>query len=123
MAVAITLKHLGAHFKKSGQADKAVNVLQRALAIEEKALGPDDVVVATTLQALGVIYLNEGRYVEGEPLLLRALSIQEHVLGALHPRVATTLEACARLLRETGRLDAAVQAEAGIQRIHTAGKR
>jgi hypothetical protein len=37
--------------------------------------------------------------------------------------MATTLEYYARLLRETGRLDAAVQAETRIKRIHSAGKK
>ena len=120
MVVAITLRHLAEAYRRSGEAVKAVIMLERALAIDEQALGVDHAFLATTLQSLGLIFLNEGRYAESEPFLLRALYLQDHVEGAPHLRIATTLEYYARLLRETDRRDAAIQAETRLQDMHMA---
>lgn len=120
MVVAITLRHLAETYRRSGEAGKAVILLARALAIDEKALGLEHAHLVTTLQSLGLIFLNEGRYAESEPLLLRALHIQDHVEGGPHPRNTTTLEYYARLLHETDRHEAAVRVETRIQAMHAA---
>ena len=52
-----------------------------ALAIKEKALGPDHPDVGTTLNNLAALYEKQGRTTEAEPLLKRALTIREKALG------------------------------------------
>jgi tetratricopeptide (TPR) repeat protein len=79
----------------------------QALAIQEQALGPDDLVTAESVNNLAVLYMNQGRYEESEPLYRRALKIREERLGDSHREVATTLGNLAILLRQTGAYDEA----------------
>ncbi len=123
MAVASTLRHLAEIYRQSGEAEKAVTVLRRALAIDEKAFGTDHMGLTPTLQSISLIYLDEGRYAEGEPFIQRALDIQEHIGGTVHPKMAAMLEYYVKRLRETGRLDQALQVETRINRIQSAGQR
>src|SRR5262245_112712 len=48
---------------------------QRALALREKALGPEHPLVATSLHNLAGLYRAQGRYAEAEPRFQRALII------------------------------------------------
>ncbi len=77
---------------------QAEPLYQRALAIDEKALGPEHPAVATGLNNLALLYYAEGKYTEAEPLFRRALAIAEKALGPEHPQVATSLNsrACPR---------------------------
>ena len=73
----------------------------RALAIKEKALGPDHPTTATSLNNLALLYVNQGAYAKAEPLYLRALAINEKALGSNHPitlRVRENLERCRKAL-------------------------
>ena len=73
----------------------------RALAIREKALGPDHPDVAKSLNSFGHVYYLQKRYEECEGLLTRAFAIQESALGSNHPDVAYTLNNLAMVyLRE-----------------------
>ncbi len=90
-------------FTAQGKYAEAEPLYQRALAIREKALGPEHPNVATSLNNLAVLYHTQGRYTEAEPLYQRALAIHERVLGPEHPNVAQSLENYAVLLRKTGR--------------------
>ncbi len=92
-------------------------LLQRALAIREKALGPEHPRVATGLNNLASLYRDQGRYDEAEPLHQRALAIFEKALGPDHPDVATTLENYAALLQEVGRDAEAEEMEARAEAI------
>lgn len=64
---------------------------ERALALKEKALGPDHPDLAATLNNLAGVLSEAGDYAAARPLYERALSIQERVLGPDHPDVAVTL--------------------------------
>jgi hypothetical protein len=59
---------------------------RRALAINEKRLGPDRPTVATGLNNLAVLLQATNRLAEAEPLMRRALALNEKSLGADHPR-------------------------------------
>ena len=72
---------------------------KKALAITEKALGPEHPDVATSLNNLAALYESQGRYAEAEPLYKRALAIREKALGPEHPDVATSLNNLAVLYR------------------------
>jgi CHAT domain-containing protein/tetratricopeptide (TPR) repeat protein len=88
---------------QAGKFAEAVPLARRALAIQEKALGPNDPAVADMLGTLAVLYNGQGRYAEAEPLYSRALAIQEKVLGPDHPDVATALGNFGVLYKNQGR--------------------
>ena len=62
---------------------------RRALAIREKALGPDHPDVATSLNNLALLLQKKGNYAAAEPLCRRALAIYEKALGTNHPDTIT----------------------------------
>ena len=72
--------------------------LPAALAIDEKALGPDHPDVATILNNLGELLWDKGDYAGAEPLIRQALGIGEKALGPDHPDVAIRLNNLAELL-------------------------
>jgi tetratricopeptide (TPR) repeat protein len=74
-----------------------------ALAIDEKAFGPEHWETATDLNNLAELYRSQGRYPEAEPLYRRALAIDEKVLGPEHPDTATNLNNLALLLEGQGK--------------------
>ncbi|MGH6847493.1 MAG: tetratricopeptide repeat protein, partial [Methylocella sp.] len=55
-----------------GRYSEAEPLFQRALAIWEKALGPEHPDVATSLNNLALLYDAQGQYVQAEPLYRRA---------------------------------------------------
>ncbi len=85
----------------------AAPLLQRALAISEKALGPDHPDTASSLNCLAVLYRAQGRYEEAAPLYQRALAIREEALGPDHPYTATSLNNLAALYLSQGRYEEA----------------
>jgi hypothetical protein len=95
-----------------GQYAKAEPLYGRALAICEKALGPEHPDVATSLNNLAGLYANQGRYAKVESLYQRALAIYEEALGPEHPDVVARLENYALCLRAMGRFQEADPLEA-----------
>jgi tetratricopeptide (TPR) repeat protein len=75
---------------------------RRALAIAEKALGPDHPDTAGSLNNLASLLESKGDYAAAEPLYRRALAIAEKALGPDHPHTATSLENLAGLLESKG---------------------
>lgn len=61
---------------------------ERALKVQEKALGPEHADAVQTLTDLAICYLDQGLNEKGKPLLERALGMQEKALGPDHPDVA-----------------------------------
>src|SRR4029453_730245 len=72
-------------YNTQGRYAEAEPRYQRALAIREKALGPEHPDVAQSLNNLASLYQTQGRYTEAEPLYQRVLASRERVLGAEHP--------------------------------------
>lgn len=56
-----------------------------ALAIRERALGPNHPDVAQSLNNLGILYANQRKHAEAEPLYKRALEILKETWGLEHP--------------------------------------
>lgn len=79
------------NLRQKGKYDEALLLAERALAIQEKTLGPDHRDVADSLHALASLYDDKSDYAKAEPLNLRALDIREKTLGPDHPDVAKTL--------------------------------
>jgi len=77
-------------------------LLERALTIKEKALGPGHTSVALTLTNLANLQRKMGHPASARPLYERALAIQEKALGSAHPDVADTLDRLGEFLAEVG---------------------
>lgn len=80
------------------------NLYRRALAIQEKSLGPEHPALAATLNNLGALLDQRGKAGESEPLQRRALQILEKSLGPLHPDTAATLTTLAVSLDRQGKI-------------------
>jgi len=79
-----------------------------ALAINEKAFGPEHFRVANFLNLLAIRYHKQQRYKEAEGFYKRALTIFERELGINHPDVAKNLYSLATLLFQQERIAEAV---------------
>ena len=90
-------------------ASEVESLYRRAVAIQERALGPDHPALANTLANLGTLLDQRGKYSESEPLQRRAVDIFEKTLGPLHPDTAASLTTLALSLDRQGKL---VDAEA-----------
>ena len=89
-------------YQATGAYAKAEPLYQRALAIMEKALGPEHPNTATALNNLAWLYQATGAYAKAEPLFERALAIMEKALGPEHPDTARSLNNLALLYQATG---------------------
>jgi tetratricopeptide (TPR) repeat protein len=103
VAAARLLNQSGYYLDGRARYEEAEPLHQRALAIWEKALGPDHPDTAASLNNLAALYHNQGRYGEAEPLYQRALTIREKALGPDHPNTATSLNNLAEIYRSQGR--------------------
>ncbi len=89
---------------KAGDYAGAEQLARQALAVAERAFGPEHPDTATSLNNLAVVLPAQShQYGEVEPLLRRALTIREKVLGAEHPDTATSLNNLAGMLRDQDR--------------------
>ena len=93
----------GGSLVANGQLSEALPPVERALALREKALGPEHPEVALNLMALARLYSSvESKIAESEPLYLRALAIQEKTLGPDHSDTAINLTNLGDLYRKQG---------------------
>jgi len=86
---------------------EAEPLMRRALAMDEKAFGPEHPEVATDLNNLAQLLQDTNRLGEAEPLMRRALAMDEKAFGPEHPTVALRLNNLAQLLQDTNRLSEA----------------
>ena len=82
---------LGYHLRAIGDYEGARPYYERALAIREKALGPDHPDTALSLNNLGYLLQAMGNLAEARPYFERALAIREKALGPDHPDTANSL--------------------------------
>ncbi|MFH0341757.1 MAG: tetratricopeptide repeat protein [Chromatiales bacterium] len=85
-----------------GRYTEARPFLEKALAIREKALGPNHPDVALSLNNLADLDRAQGQYGKAEPLYQRALALWEKALGPEHPDVAISLNNLAALYYDQG---------------------
>ena len=85
------LTSLGVMHLYAGAVDRAREELREALAIRERALGPDHITVAHALDALGVAAEMADDLDEAVAHAERALAIRERLFGAGHPEIAYAL--------------------------------
>jgi CHAT domain-containing protein len=81
---------------------KAEPLYQRAVKIDEKALGPDHPDTAKALNNLAGLYSYMNDYGKAEPLFQRAVKIDEKALGSDHPDTAKALNNLALLYDSMG---------------------
>jgi tetratricopeptide (TPR) repeat protein len=100
---AFLLNVRGVLLLQMGKLEEAAAHHQRALAVREKALGPQHLDVAASLVNLAVVRQKQGRYEEARRLNERVLAIREEALGPQHTRVAGVLNNLGSLLEIEGR--------------------
>jgi len=98
------LSLLGISLFQLAQWTEAEPLMRRALATDERNVGPDHSDVARDLSNLAALLQATNRFAEAEPLMRRALAIDERSVGPDHAAVATDLNNLALLLEETNRL-------------------
>jgi tetratricopeptide (TPR) repeat protein len=99
---ALLLSRSGFYLEARARYREAEPLYQRALAILEKTLDPEDPVVASSLNNLAELYRAQGQYAKAEPFYERTLAIREKTLGPEHPVVATSLNNLALLYKIQG---------------------
>jgi tetratricopeptide (TPR) repeat protein len=100
----IILTNWGRSLVALGDYPRAEPLLESAVAIAERLLGPDteNPLAATMANNLAELFRSEGDYARAEPLSRRALGIREKALGPDHPDTATSLNNLATLLYSKG---------------------
>ena len=89
--LAQTYYGLGTVLDLSGDFANALSLEERALAIQEKMLAPDDPDLAKTLAYVGNVLDSLNQFDRARSFEERALTIQEKILGPNHPDVASSL--------------------------------
>jgi tetratricopeptide (TPR) repeat protein len=102
---AALLDRAGSYFEGRGIYSVVRPLFERALAINEKVLGPEHPETANSLNRLASLLWID--LTAARPLLERALAIREKVLGPEHPETATGLKDFADLLHDQGDFAAA----------------
>ncbi|MBI3610129.1 MAG: tetratricopeptide repeat protein [Nitrospirae bacterium] len=97
------LRELGLRYAQLKKEAEAEQLYRRAIALDEKNLGPEHPEVGADLHNLGSLYHDRGRYAEAEPLYQQALAIWEKALGPGSPDVATALNNLAALYFAQGK--------------------
>jgi tetratricopeptide (TPR) repeat protein len=103
VTAATLLNNAAIYHQARGAWVEALPLLERAVVLTEKALGPKHFLFATALSNLAELYLVTGRYEEAELHLTRALAISEATLGPEEPVLAVWLNNLAEFYRVTGR--------------------
>jgi tetratricopeptide (TPR) repeat protein len=87
---------------REGRYAEAIPLVERALYLREKNLGPEHPDTGTSLNNLALLYDEIGAYRKAELLLQRALAIAEKIFGPDHRDTATCIANLAALYRATG---------------------
>ena len=98
------LDRASTYLRERGQYRQAKPLAERALAMTEAALGPDDVELARRHDELGQVLQALGDLAGAREQLERALQISEAALGPDHPHVGTWRNNLGRVLQDLGDL-------------------
>jgi len=97
------LEQTGDYLQGHVQYEQAEPLLQGALTIREKLLGPDHPDLATSLNNLALFYEKQGKYAQAEAFFQRTLALREKALGPDHADVAAILNNLAMIYRDQGK--------------------
>jgi tetratricopeptide (TPR) repeat protein len=91
-------------FRELGQLVEARDLIQRALAVEEKAYAADHPTLAISYSNLALVERDLGNLAEARRLLQRAIAIDEKAYAADHPTLAVSYSNLALVERDLGNL-------------------
>jgi serine/threonine-protein kinase len=94
---------IGRTYERMGLLSKALPLLEQALALGRRTLGPDHARLAQSLNDLGVLQRQLGNVAAAEPLLRESLAMRRRLFGDVNKDVAVTLVELSRVLRDRGR--------------------
>ena len=94
---------LGRTYRNMGLYAKAQPLLEKALTLARRTLGPEHVRLAQSLNDLGVLHREQGNVAAAVPLLEESLAMRRRLLGSDDKLVAVTLVELARALKDCGR--------------------
>ncbi|HEY0432133.1 MAG TPA: tetratricopeptide repeat protein, partial [Pyrinomonadaceae bacterium] len=97
----------GFHLESRARYEEAEPLLEQALELEQKILGPEHPDVALSMNNLAMLYFSQGRYDDAEPLLLHSLELYQKAFGEEHSNVAMGLNNLAEVYRIQGRYEEA----------------
>jgi tetratricopeptide (TPR) repeat protein len=103
-SVSDLLNRAGSYFLGRAAYSQAALLLSDALAIREKALGPEHPDTATSLESLAFLLHIQWDLAGARPLIERALAIREKALGPEHPDTARSLSDLFFVLKGLGDL-------------------
>ena len=109
-AVARLFNHIGVYRSMRADFATARQAFERALAIDEKAFGPDHPNVARHVNNLGMVLKDLGDLDDARKAFQRALAIDEKAFGPDHPNVARDVNNLGGVLQDLGDLDGARKA-------------
>lgn len=92
---------------RAGKYREAVPVLERALAIWEKRVGPGHADIGNLLINLAALHMQRGDYAKAEPRALRALAVMHKTLPPGDANIATAMANLAEIYKTQGHLDKA----------------
>ena len=101
------LNTIGGVYEALGLYDESADLLEDAMAIRERELGPDHLDVAATAYQLGHTYRERGSFDEAARNYARARDVRAQVLGPTDTLVASALSNLGVVLMEQGRYDEA----------------
>jgi serine/threonine protein kinase len=101
---------IGRTYERLGLIDKALPLLEQALAIGRRSFRLPDARVAQTLNDLGVLQRRLGNFTAAVPLLTESLAMRRAVVAGGDQDVAVTVSEYGRVLRDLGRIDEAERA-------------
>jgi serine/threonine protein kinase/tetratricopeptide (TPR) repeat protein len=94
---------IGRTFERMNRQSKALPVLEQALAIGRRTLGPEHVRIAHALNDLGVLNRDLGRLPVAEAQLRESLDMRRRLLGPKSKELAITLVELGRVFEDAGR--------------------
>jgi len=103
------LNELGLFASGRAELEQAKQFSERALAIDEKAYGPEHPRVAVRANNIGLILKAQGDLPGALDFAKRALAIDERAYGPEHPRVATLANNVGMILKDQGDLPRALE--------------
>ncbi len=103
LVTANTHSSLGEVYKGQGRYDDSLASHERAIEIQENALGSHNIWVAGSLQRIGGVYIQQGRYEEAEPMLQRSLEMRQELLGSDHKALGVSLNELGLLYANQGK--------------------
>ena len=93
----------GSFIFEKGQYDRAIELFERALRIEEATLGEMHAETAGTISSMGASYSKKGQHDRAIAATERALRICLQVLGPHHPQTLQTQQSLANIRSDAAR--------------------